>query len=71
MISLTEEEISCGVTEKEKAQRIWEVSRDVSSYASFASVKGLGLTIGIGDVPFEKLMLYSWIKEGIESGRKN
>jgi hypothetical protein len=59
------------MTEKDKADRIWEVSKDVSSYAGFSSVMNLGITIGLNDIPFERLMLYSWIKEGIESGRKN
>jgi hypothetical protein len=31
----------------------------------------LGLQIHYSDIPFEKVMLYSWIKEAIEDGRKN
>jgi hypothetical protein len=31
----------------------------------------LGLTITPNDMPFEKLMIFSWIEKGLESGRKN
>jgi hypothetical protein len=57
--------------DKEKAENIWEVSRSVISYAQFKSVQSLGLSIPFEALPFEKVMMFSWIKEAIENGRKN
>ena len=56
--------------DKEKAKSIWDVSRTVISYAQFRSVQGLGLNIAHDALPFEKVMMFSWIKEAIENGRK-
>jgi len=57
--------------DKEKANAIWATSRDVAAYTQFKSAIDLGLSVGLNDVPFERALLYTWIKEGIESGRKN
>lgn len=57
--------------DKIKAGCIWEVSRSVISYGQFRSVQGLGLSINHDALPFEKVMMFSWIKEAIENGRKN
>lgn len=53
-----------------KADLIWKASRDVVSYTQFKSVVDLGLNVGLSDIAFERAMIFSWIKEEIESGRK-
>lgn len=70
LITLRDDEIESGLTIKEKAERIWETSRDVTSYTRFKSAIDLGLNVSINDIPFEKAMIFSWIKEGIDGGRK-
>jgi hypothetical protein len=42
---------------------ILSVSRLIYSYAEFKSAIDLGFTVGLNDVPFEKAMFFSWIKE--------
>ena len=54
----------------EKVDNILNVSTDVIDYFQFKSVIDLGITLGPSDMPFEKLMIFSWIREGLESGRK-
>lgn len=56
--------------DKEKASEIWEVSKSVVSYTHFKSIIDLGLNVGLNDIPFERAMIFSWIKEVIENGRK-
>jgi hypothetical protein len=59
------------VGDKEAARGIFELSKEVGDYAQFRGVLELGLQVHYSDLPFEKVMLYSWIKEAIEDGRKN
>lgn len=59
-----------GLVEDElKAKAIWETTKDIISYTQFKSIVDLGITVGLNDLPFEKAMLYSWIKE-VDNGRK-
>lgn len=52
--------------DEEKALEIWEVSKDVRSYAQFKNTIDLGITVTLNDIPFEKAMIFSWIKEAID-----
>jgi hypothetical protein len=54
--------------DEEKADEILKVSRLVVSYSQFKSAINLGLTVNLGDIPFEKAMVFSWIKEVLEDG---
>jgi hypothetical protein len=57
--------------DKVKADEIWNVSREVILYSQFKGVQDLGLSIPYDALPFEKAMLFSWIKEAIDNGRKS
>lgn len=70
LITLREDEISAGLTVEKKANDIWETSKYIVSYTHFKTAIDLGLNVGLNDIPFERAMIFSWIKEGIESGRK-
>lgn len=54
---------------KEKVDGIWNTRKDVLDYLHFKSVIDLGITVSLNDLPFEKAMVFSWIKGAI-SGRK-
>jgi hypothetical protein len=56
--------------DKAKAEEIWDTSRYVISYSQFKSVLSLGLSIDQSSLPFEKVMMFSWIKEALENDRK-
>lgn len=43
----------------------------ISEFAQFRSLLDLGLQINQADLSFEKVMMFSWIKEAIDNGRKN
>lgn len=60
-----------GYVEESKAIAIFEVVTDICDYLEFKSMIDLGLTIDHKDLEFDKVMVFSWIKEGLESGRKN
>lgn len=53
-----------------KANNIWGVSRIVMSYFQFKSIQDLGLSIRHDALTFEKAMMFSWIKEAVDRGRK-
>jgi hypothetical protein len=57
------------LVDKEKVEPIWETRRDVIAYSHFKSAVDLGITITLNDLPFEKAMIFSWIKGEID-GRK-
>jgi hypothetical protein len=57
--------------DKEKAKGIWEVSRVVISWSQTKTVLDLGLNINYDSLPFEKVMMFSWIKEALGNGRKD
>lgn len=59
------------VGEKDKAEGIYKLIDIVGDYAQFKGLLDLGLQVNQNDFPFEKIMLFSWIKEAIENGRKN
>ena len=40
-------------------------------YLQFREVINLGITVNSSEVCFDKLMVYSFIKEALENGRKN
>ena len=43
----------------------------IYDYLHMKSVLDLGLNVHHSEFDFEKIMVFSWIKEGIESVRKN
>lgn len=50
---------------REKVEGIWGTRKDVLDYLHFKSVIDLGLTVSLNDLPFEKAMVFSWIKGAI------
>lgn len=56
--------------ETENAAFIWETSKNVREYYRLKSVIDLGLNVDFREIPFEKLIVFSWIREA-KSGRKN
>ena len=57
------------LVEAEKVEMIWETKKDVIAYSHFKSAVDLGISITLNDLPFEKAMVFSWIKGEID-GRK-
>jgi len=47
-----------------------EAMKDVRGYLAFNNAVQLGLTITMNEVPFDKVMVYGWIKDLINV-RKN
>ena len=37
----------------------------IISYAQYKSTIDMGITVGLSDLPFEKAMFFSWIKEAL------
>lgn len=70
LVELDEEDLKLGSTLDQKINEIWKTSKDVASYSHFESAISLGLHVGLSDIPFERAMVFSWIKEEI-NGRKN
>jgi len=56
--------------DRARASEIWKATEDIRAYCNYKSVIDIGVTVGINDLPFEKAMLFSWIREEIESDRK-
>jgi hypothetical protein len=44
---------------------------DIHDYIEFKSMIDLGLNIHHSEIDFDKQMIFSWIKEGIENGREH
>lgn len=57
------------LVEIEKVEMIWETRKDVIAYSHFKSMVDLGITMTLNDLPFERAMVFSWIKGEID-GRK-
>ncbi len=55
----------------DKARLILELVEVVSDYAHFRSIIDLGFQVDHSEFRFDKVMLFSWIKESLENGRKN
>jgi hypothetical protein len=43
----------------------------VSEYAHFRSIVDMGFQVHHSEFDFDKIMIFSWIKEGIGNVRKN
>jgi len=48
-----------------------EVADVISDYASFRTIVDLGFQVHHSEFDFDKVMMFSWIREAIENGRKN
>jgi hypothetical protein len=59
------------LVEPDKAREIRSVMDLISEYAELKSVLALGLAVHHSEIDFDKIMIFSWIKEEIENGRKN
>lgn len=46
------------------------VVSDIHDYMDLKSVLSLGLTVHHSEIDFDKQIIFSWIKEGIEDGRE-
>jgi hypothetical protein len=67
--SQIDKELLRTLVDEEKVEPIWETRRDVIAYSHFKSAVDLGITITLNDLPFERAMVFSWIKGEID-GRK-
>jgi hypothetical protein len=54
-----------------KIDDLLSVASDIADYLEFKTVLDLGLQIHHSELPFEKVLIFSWIKEGIENGREH
>jgi hypothetical protein len=44
---------------------------DVEDYLDFKGLIDLGFNVDQKEYPFEKIMVFSWVREALENGRKN
>lgn len=54
-----------------KIDSLINVAGDVADYLEFKSLTDLGLQIHHSEIPFDKVLIFSWIKEVIENGREH
>lgn len=59
-----------GLVGDETALSVWEVKKDIVAYTHFKSAIDLGISISLSEIPFERAMVFSWIKGELD-GRKN
>jgi hypothetical protein len=59
------------VGDEKLAKAISETVELIADYTHFKSLVDLGFQIHHSEIDFDKIMVFSWIKEGIESVRKN
>jgi len=59
------------VKEPEKLDRIFEVKGIIEEYLDVKAIQNLGLQIHHSEIDFDKVMLFSWIKEEIENVRED
>lgn len=71
LVSLSEEELNQGMSVSEKVDELLKTSKLINSYAHFKNMIELGVQVKLNDIPFEKAMMFSWIKEELSNGRKN
>lgn len=53
------------------ANGILEVVEIINDYAHFRSIIDLGFQVHHSEFDFDKVMMFSWIKEAVENGRKH
>jgi hypothetical protein len=61
----TKEELERLIDDKSRVEIMLETMKDINSYLNFASYSSI-VNIPYTDLPFEKLMMYAWIKESIK-----
>lgn len=54
-----------------KSENILKVVDDIADYGQFKTLIELGFQVHHSEIPFDKIMMFSWIKEALENGRKN
>jgi hypothetical protein len=54
-----------------KLSLIESVKKDVNEYSFFESSLVIGISYGPKDLSFSRMLLYSWIREAIQNGRKH
>jgi hypothetical protein len=59
------------LVEPDKARNILKVMEDVSDYMDFKKVIDLGLRVDHRDLSFDRVILYSWIREELQNVREN
>jgi hypothetical protein len=62
LVSIEENEIESGLTPDEKAREIWDTAKHVRLYSHFKSAISIGLHVGLNDLAFDEVMIFSWIK---------
>ena len=66
---LTLEQLS-DIKGKEFAAQVGEAVELVTEYVFYNRIKELGIQYSPKDLTYTKALLFSWVKEGLESGRK-
>jgi hypothetical protein len=57
--------------DRKQAEEIVKVVRIVQKYCYYANSIDIGITYRPTDLSFSESLLYSWIKDGLNNGRKN
>jgi len=56
--------------DKQLASDIIETTKVIAKYGFYFSSIDIGIKYGPQDLSFSEMMLYSWIKDGLNNGRK-
>lgn len=57
------------IGDESKAKGILDVVEIISDFAHFRSLIDLGFQVHHSEFDFDKIMIFSWIKEGIDGGK--
>jgi len=52
--------------DESKVDLIWETAKDVIEYFQLKAILKLGLSVNYDDLPFEDVMVFSWIREVLD-----
>lgn len=56
------------VDEDQRAKEIWETAKEVRAYSHYRGMLGIGISAGVDTLPFDRAMIFSWIKEELDNG---
>ena len=51
------------IGDNESVENIWGAMKEIRAYSTFESAVRLGLTMNADSIPFERLMVFVWIKD--------
>lgn len=59
------------LVDEEKAEKLVAVAKEIGDYFEFRALIDLGLTVHHSELDFDKILIFSWIKEEVNNGREH